>query len=107
MEIEFRVLGANKKITIIDAVPGDITTCYSKRKLHALYPDGYSTIILLTKNGDYYLSHGSYFEALKYGIFSLIWFIFLYAYNKIREERVTKESPNKRLNITTNCGFDS
>ena len=91
IEVELKILSSNENIIIGDVKPGDISTCISKKKYANLYQPGDFAIVYLSKNGKYYLSLGSYFEALTPTFFSLIWFVFLYSYIK-RQKKLNNNS---------------
>ena len=82
IEVELKILSTKKNITIIDVKPGDISTCSSEEKYAKKYKAGDFVTVYLSKGGTYYLSLGSYIEALTPIFFSLIWFVFLYSYIK-------------------------
>ena len=98
MEVEVNILSNNKIIVIKDAKPGDIPTCSSKKKFADIYHIGDFALVFLSKDGKYYLSSGSYLEAVTPGILSIIWFIFLYSYIKRHSKKEAQVSPNKQIN---------
>lgn len=82
IEVALKILSNKENITINDVKSGDISTCNSDEAYANKYKAGDFVTVYLSKGGKYYLSLGSYTEALTPTFFSLIWFVVLYGYIK-------------------------
>lgn len=80
MEIKLKRLSNSENILIQTEKPGAFSTCNSKKSFQAIYKTGDLAIAYLSKSGKYYLSKGSYIDALVPASFSFFWFLFLYFY---------------------------
>ena len=87
--VELKILSSNENIIIGDVKPGDISTCISKKKYANLYQPGDFAIVYLSKNGKYYLSLGSYFEALHLHSLVLFGLFFCIAILKDKRSSIT------------------
>ncbi|MCP4485703.1 MAG: hypothetical protein GY823_14305 [Flavobacteriaceae bacterium] len=93
MEIKLKLLPNDENILIQAQKPGHFSTCSSKKSFQAIYQSGDFTIVYLSKSGKYYLSKGSYIDAITPALFSVFWFLLLYLYIKKYSNSIPTQQP--------------